>query len=49
MGKVSIVGDELARNENIELVSITGSEPAGKKVMEEASKNVTKVNLELRW
>ncbi|MFT2141183.1 aldehyde dehydrogenase [Staphylococcus sp. GDY8P145P] len=46
-GSGEVVGDELARNENIELVSITGSENAGKKVMEAASKNVTKVNLEL--
>lgn len=46
-GSGEIVGDELARNKNIELVSITGSEGAGKKVMEAASSNVTKVNLEL--
>ena len=29
------------------LVSLTGSEPAGRKVMEAASQNITKVNLEL--
>ena len=46
-GSGKIVGDELARNEDIELVSITGSENAGKKVMEAASSNITKVNLEL--
>lgn len=46
-GAGEVVGDELARNEAIELVSITGSESAGKKVMEAASRNVTKVNLEL--
>lgn len=46
-GTGEVVGDELARNKNIDLVSITGSERAGKKVMEAASSNVTKVNLEL--
>ncbi|GEQ04254.1 aldehyde dehydrogenase [Staphylococcus gallinarum] len=46
-GSGEIVGDELARNKDIELVSITGSEDAGKKVMEAASTNITKVNLEL--
>lgn len=43
----SIVGNELSKNEKIQLVSITGSEAAGKKVMEAASQNITKVNLEL--
>ncbi|MGW7781500.1 aldehyde dehydrogenase [Staphylococcus shinii] len=46
-GDGSIVGNELSKNEKIQLVSITGSEAAGKKVMEAASQNITKVNLEL--
>ncbi|MEZ2458335.1 aldehyde dehydrogenase [Salinicoccus roseus] len=46
-GSGSIVGNELAANEKVALVSLTGSETAGKKVMEAASNNLTKVNLEL--
>lgn len=46
-GEGSVVGNELASNSKVALVSITGSVSAGKKVMEAASKNVTKVNLEL--
>ncbi|PCM41062.1 aldehyde dehydrogenase [Mammaliicoccus sciuri] len=46
-GSGSHIGSELANNEKVQLVSLTGSEPAGKKVMEEASKSLTKVNLEL--
>src|SRR5699024_3900886 len=41
------IGDELASNPKIGMVSITGSEDSGRKVMESASKNITKVNLEL--
>src|SRR5699024_4249323 len=41
------IGDELASNPKIGMVSITGSENSGRKVMESASKNITKVNLEL--
>ncbi|MGC7590750.1 aldehyde dehydrogenase [Bisgaard Taxon 46] len=41
------VGNELASNPKVGLVSLTGSEPAGRKVMEAASKNIIKVNLEL--
>lgn len=41
------IGQELASNPKVGLVSLTGSEPAGRKVMEAASRNITKVNLEL--
>ncbi|QIW15251.1 aldehyde dehydrogenase [Pasteurellaceae bacterium RH1A] len=41
------IGQELASNPKVGLVSLTGSEPAGRKVMEAASQNITKVNLEL--
>src|SRR5699024_4502780 len=46
-GEGSVVGNELASNKKVALVSITGSVAAGKKVMASASENVTKVNLEL--
>ncbi|WP_373819601.1 aldehyde dehydrogenase [Glaesserella sp.] len=46
-GSGSDVGNELAANPKVGLVSLTGSEPAGRKVMEAASQNITKVNLEL--
>lgn len=41
------IGYELSANPKVGLVSLTGSEPAGRKVMEAASQNITKVNLEL--
>lgn len=41
------IGDELASNPKVGMVSITGSENSGRRVMESASKNITKVNLEL--
>lgn len=46
-GSGSDVGNELAANPKVGLISLTGSEPAGRKVMEAASQNITKVNLEL--
>ncbi|WP_035185912.1 aldehyde dehydrogenase [Alteribacter aurantiacus] len=46
-GSGSSVGDELASNEKVGMVSLTGSFPAGSKVMEAASKKIVKVNLEL--
>lgn len=46
-GSGSVLGNELANNDKVALVSLTGSEPAGKNVMAEASKTLTKVNLEL--
>ena len=41
------VGPELSSNEKVGMVSFTGSQLAGHKVMEAASKNIIKVNLEL--
>ncbi|MGX2956621.1 aldehyde dehydrogenase [Ursidibacter arcticus] len=41
------VGPELSSNEKVGMVSFTGSQLAGHKVMEAASKNIVKVNLEL--
>ena len=42
-----IVGEELASNPKIGMVSITGSVRTGSRVMELAAQNITKVNLEL--
>ncbi|NBI43943.1 aldehyde dehydrogenase [[Haemophilus] felis] len=41
------VGPELSSNEKVGMVSFTGSQLSGHKVMEAASKNIIKVNLEL--
>lgn len=46
-GKGSVVGQELASNENIGMVSLTGSIDAGARVMQAAAKNIIKVSLEL--
>ncbi|MFZ4451468.1 aldehyde dehydrogenase [Salibacterium aidingense] len=46
-GKGSTVGNTLASHENIGMVSMTGSKPAGTAVMEAAAQSMTKVNLEL--
>ncbi len=46
-GSGSVVGNELAANPMIGMVSLTGSVNTGVRVMEAASKNVTKVCLEL--
>lgn len=46
-GRGPTVGHALASNPKIGMVSMTGSIEAGSKVMEAASRNVTKVNLEL--
>ncbi len=46
-GKGSVVGHELSSNENIGMVSLTGSVEAGIRVMEAAAKNIIKVSLEL--
>jgi len=46
-GSGSVVGNSLAGNEKVGIVSFTGSVPAGVKIMEAAAKNVTKVSLEL--
>ncbi|KGI56466.1 aldehyde dehydrogenase [Campylobacter sp. MIT 97-5078] len=46
-GKADLVGTELSSNENIGLVSLTGSVEAGVKVMQAAASNIIKVSLEL--
>ncbi|MCL5031833.1 MAG: aldehyde dehydrogenase [Thermotogae bacterium] len=46
-GKGSVVGNELASNPKVGIVSFTGSVETGSKIMELASKNITKVSLEL--
>ncbi len=46
-GRGSVVGSELASNEKVAMVSLTGSVGAGVQTMEAASKNVVKVSLEL--
>lgn len=46
-GSGSEIGNALAGNEKVGIVSFTGSVPTGIKIMEAASKNVTKVSLEL--
>ncbi len=46
-GTGSEVGNALASHEKVAMVSMTGSIPAGTKVMEAAASNITKVNLEL--
>ncbi|MFT8318466.1 MAG: aldehyde dehydrogenase [Sporolactobacillus sp.] len=46
-GKGSVVGQELAASSKVGIISLTGSVPAGQKIMETAAKNVTKVSLEL--
>ncbi|MCP3026878.1 aldehyde dehydrogenase [Halobacillus sp. A5] len=46
-GTGSEIGNALAKHEQVQMVSMTGSVPAGTKVMEAAAQNITKVNLEL--
>ncbi|WP_101841821.1 aldehyde dehydrogenase [Halobacillus sp. Marseille-P3879] len=46
-GTGSEIGNSLAKHEKVQMVSMTGSVPAGTKVMEAAAQNITKVNLEL--
>lgn len=46
-GKGSVVGNELASNSKVGMVSLTGSVEAGTKIMQAASKNIIKVSLEL--
>lgn len=46
-GKGSDIGNPLSGHPKVRMVSMTGSYPAGSKVMEAASKSITKVNLEL--
>lgn len=46
-GSGSVIGQELASNPAIGMVSVTGSVETGVRVMEAAARNLTKVNLEL--
>ncbi|CDQ18369.1 lactaldehyde dehydrogenase / glycolaldehyde dehydrogenase [Halobacillus karajensis] len=46
-GTGSEIGNALASHPKVHMVSMTGSIPAGTKVMEAAAQNITKVNLEL--
>lgn len=46
-GRGSVIGHELAANPKVGMVSLTGSVPAGRQIMEAAAPNITKVSLEL--
>lgn len=46
-GKGDTVGNRLSSDDRVAMISMTGSVPAGTKVMEAAAQNITKVNLEL--
>ncbi|MDO4533968.1 MAG: aldehyde dehydrogenase [Coriobacteriia bacterium] len=46
-GSGALTGNAMAKNPKVGIVTLTGSTPAGKKVMEAAAQNVTKVSLEL--
>lgn len=46
-GKGSVIGNEMAGSPKIDIVSVTGSVSAGQSIMAAASKNITKVSLEL--
>lgn len=47
LGEGSIVGQELADNQDVDLISFTGGIQTGKKIMKAASENVKKIALEL--
>ncbi len=46
-GKGCVIGNEMAGSPKIDIVSVTGSVSAGESIMAAASKNITKVSLEL--
>lgn len=46
-GRGSVVGHELCANPKVGMVNLTGSVEAGRRAMEAAAANITKVNLEL--
>ena len=46
-GKGSVIGNEMAGSTKVDIVSVTGSVGAGEQIMRAASKNITKVSLEL--
>ena len=47
MGRGAVVGQELAANPKVGMVSLTGSVAAGQQIMSAAAVNITKVSLEL--
>lgn len=47
LGPGATVGNELAENENVDMISFTGGIQTGKKIMRAASRNVKKIALEL--
>lgn len=47
MGEGAIVGDEIAKSKDVDMVSFTGSTNVGKKIMQNATSNMKKVSLEL--
>ena len=46
-GSGRVTGEALINNPNVDLITFTGSVTTGKRIMEAASKNLTRVNLEL--
>ena len=47
LGEGKVVGDILSKSKDIDLITINGSIKAGKKIMENASQNLTNISLEL--
>jgi len=47
MGRGSVIGNALAKNPKVGIVSLTGSVEAGQQIMMAAAPNITKVSLEL--
>lgn len=47
MGEGAIVGDEIAKSKDVDMVSFTGSTNVGKKIMQNATNNMKKISLEL--
>ncbi len=46
-GPGDIIGSELARNQKVDMIALTGDTETGKKIMQMASSNVKRVHLEL--
>ena len=46
-GRGETVGEAITRSQDVDLVSMTGSVPTGKRIMEVASRHLTQVSLEL--
>lgn len=47
MGEGSVVGDEIAKSHDVDMVSFTGSTEVGKTIMQNSTTNMKKVSLEL--